>query len=33
MIAAIGEPAVREQIREMIKTQMVAPFQEIVEAE
>jgi hypothetical protein len=33
MIAAIGDPAVREQIREMIKTQMVAPFQEIVETE
>jgi len=33
MIAAIGDPAVREQIREMIKTQMVAPLQKIVETE
>ena len=33
MIAAIGDPAVREQIRKMIKSQMVAPFQKIIETE
>jgi multimeric flavodoxin WrbA len=33
MIAAIGDPAVREQIRKMLKAQGVAPLQKIVETE
>lgn len=33
MIAAIEDPAVREQIRKMLKTQGVAPLQKIVETE